>query len=407
MPGQIANECHSRCYRGGPYKTNFRGVSFCIHCYDRLHRQCDDCGAEISLRTECPFTVDVEVAHLEGVTKTICEECFNNSDETSRVCRECDVSLEEDEVFSGPNNFSFCGDCFASMCRCCTDCSQICWRGDLTHRGDEYLCQDCARRGVWNNKGFYIESPSYTNIGSFRKFGVEIETSSCPGYIDIKHETVFGCKPDGSVDGMEFISPVLYGDAGLAEIRRICDHAHRLEWKIDSSCGLHLHVDLSSESDENCFKVAHAYAYTYDFWTSFISNARKSNYYCTKHFYNGASFAGYTDFTDWCENVVRGERYSWINWDAYLRLQTIELRHHSATLNGNKICNWVKAHTRFIDKVILSSKGQIVRDLAGCSISDQFEVISEWWDDDELSKFYKERAALFHKPIRRLALVGV
>jgi hypothetical protein len=110
---------------------------------------------------------------------------------------------------------------------------------------------------------------------------------------------------------------------------------------------------------------------------------------------------GYDDFYEWCCDVIQGERYNWVNWYAYTRHKTVEIRHHSATLNATKSVNWIKAHTRFIDAVVSMSKAEVVRSLAGRNVFDQFNVISDWWDDSDLSQFYKNRAAQFRKPFVR------
>jgi hypothetical protein len=270
--------------------------------------------------------------------------------------------------------------------------------------GELGLCPRCVTNAEWNNSGFYVEQPTLDDIKSPRKFGVEIETHRCDDHINVRGDTVFGCKRDGSIDGMEFVSPVLYGDEGLDEVRKICGHARRLNWRINSSCGIHLHLDLSDESNDSCFKVALAYGATYDFWTSFISNARKRNYYCAPTKYTPADIVGKDDFHDWAHWASQGDRYWWCNWYAYTKQKTVEIRHHAASLNPTKLCNWIKAHTRFIDGAIASSRSDIIRGLEGRNRFDQFELIAQWWDDEELEEFYRGRAAEFQKPFRRLAV---
>jgi hypothetical protein len=284
----------------------------------------------------------------------------------------------------------------------CVDCSQLILISEIDATHEYPICSNCAGRSEWHNRGFYSANPGYDEIASTRKFGIEIETSNCEGYQEIRTSTPFGAVIDGSCDGMEFVSPVLYGDVGLGKVRELCEHARRLNWEIDSACGLHIHLDLSDESDINCFKLAHAYGYTYDFWTSFITNSRKRNYYCARHTYNSNSLAGRADsgrgFDRWvCNNA--NERYTWVNWGAYNKFKTVEIRHHAASLNPTKLTNWVKAHCRFIDSVMDTPLSEIIRSLNGRSVYDQLNTIKGWWNDDELTAHYKDRAALFGKPI--------
>jgi len=46
------------------------------------------------------------------------------------------------------------------------------------------------------------------------------------------------------------------------------------------------------------------------------------------------------------------DRYHWLNLDSIDKHGTIEIRLHSSTLDANKVCNWVKAHLRFVDWVV-------------------------------------------------------
>jgi len=324
----------------------------------------------------------------------VCGECLTDANNSCEHCGTEGCTLVE-----GPGGMLICDRCYNDSVFCCRNCRTCCFTED----GQGRYCMRCARRGEWDDGGFFTENPTYSEIRSTRKYGVEFETSSNPDHTSIQRDTVFGCKKDGSVDGMEFVSPVLYGDEGLVEIRKLSHHASRLGWEVDSACGFHLHVDLSNDSDEDRFKLLYSYMYTYDFWSRFISRARKENYYCAKHVFTVNDIEnGYTNFHEWVEYMPSGpyERYDWVNWRAFLRFKTVELRNHSATLNGEKACNWIKAHTRFIDNVVMHDKADIIQMLGGATVYDQFKIISEWWDDEDLSEFYLHRAELFRKPIR-------
>lgn len=373
------------------YESVNGSVRVCNHCRQNIIRPCTDCGAEIDTRADSYEMVNNEC---------VCSPCY----EDRRVeCVECSEQLSSHDSRLAPSGGALCDTCFDEVCCNCYTCSRVCWRNETTGVNGNRHCTRCMRQAEWNDNGFYTETPTYDEIGSQRRFGVEFETSSCPNHISIRGDTVFGCKPDGSVDGMEFVSPILYADQGFDEIRKLCGQARENNWRVNSACGFHLHLDMSNESPQNCIKVAMAYHLTYEFWTHFVSNSRKNNYYCAQHLYNSASFVGYDrtsrTFTDWIHNLA-GEKYTWVNWQSYLRHQTVELRNHSATLNATKVCNWVKAHARFIDKIVTMTKVDILNELSGKSTYDQFKAISEWWDCDDLTEFYKNRAASFNKPFR-------
>ena len=382
---------------GGPIYVDYNGHIHCRACYDRTYSSCNDCGAELTFNE----------ARQSGGDDCFdyCECCFNDRRST---CGHCDQLIESGRIRTGPNNHDICQDCSDNHVVSCVDCSRLNYFDG--ERPTTYVCSRCEGRTDWENTGFYTDTPTYSEIKSERKFGIEIETSACNDHPTIRRDTVFGAKTDGSVDGKEFVSPVLYGDEGLAEVRKLCGHARRLGWQINSACGLHIHLDLSNESQGNCFKLAWAYHHTYDFWTSFISDSRKRNYYCARHSYGPADLVGYddhSDFYEWCCNQFGGERYNWVNFQAFTRFKTVEIRHHAASLNPTKLCNWIKAHTRFIDNIVNMSVGEINNKLGGRSVYDQMNVIAGMWDDDDLTDHYKERAALFGKPFVSRTRVGV
>lgn len=387
MPNPSCTRCGSNSETRATANTD---EQLCLCCYQRRFGNCECCGAEVNLSQD---------RHWEDGTRFYCGPCY---DERRVSCSGCNDTTPLFDIIRCPDGYPWCSSCFDENFRECQECDDI---FNIRNLNSGY-CSSCSPPERWDHHGFFVENPTTTELRSSRKFGIEIETSACPGHPGIRTDTVFGCKPDGSVDGMEFVSPILYGDEGLAEVRKICGHARRLDWEIDSSCGLHLHVDLTEESQENCFKLAYAYMHTYDFWTSFTSDARKRNYYCAKHKYTDADILRHNEFYDWCHFASNGGRYDWCNWYAWLQHKTVELRHHTATLNGDKICNWVKAHTRFIDTVVAMPQATLTRALAGRDVYAQSEAISEWWADEELTGYYNDRAAQFHKAFRPTTLVG-
>lgn len=380
-----STDCH-HCGRTLPSPVEIRAqigeYSYCSHCENSLIT-CAECCAYIDP------ALDPVARGLRGYCCQDCRPRFH--------CSECETEVGEYDYYESAAGevIYLCNECEVNAT---FDCS-ICESRGLIDEAQDGVCRVCASRGNWEDKGFYCESPSYNEIRSRRKFGVEFETSTCPNHSSVRGDTVFGCKEDGSVDGMEFVSPVLYGDEGLNEIRKLCRYARRLNWEVDTACGYHVHLDMSDESDENCFRVAFAYYYTYNLWSRFISNTRRKNYYCARHSFNFNSLARATDFTDWAESAMSGERYNWVNWDAYMKHKTVEIRSHTPTLNYEKASNWIKAHARFIDKVVTMSRSRITQELAGRSVYAQFKTVSEWWDDSRLTEFYRERAAYFGNPI--------
>jgi len=279
---------------------------------------------------------------------------------------------------------------------CCSECDSLYDEDELDGNG---VCCDCRNRDEWDHEGFYEPDNTFNETKSARKFGVEIETSVCPNHRELRGQTIWGCKEDGSVDGMEFVSPVLSGDKGLETIDKLCKLARERSFETDSSCGIHVHCDLSSESEETCFKVALGFHYTYDIWTRFVSNSRSRNYYCAKHEYEQEDCQGDLRFSQFIAECTYNERYRWINWYSHRQHGTVENRLHGGSLNPTKIKNWVKANLRFVDGLIDLPVAEITRRFAGRDLESCFNEMARLWDDSELTEFYRQRAEHFNKPI--------
>jgi hypothetical protein len=165
---------------------------------------------------------------------------------------------------------------------------------------------------------------------------------------------------------------------------------------------------MSNETDEVLFKVALAYHLTYEFWTTFVSNSRKRNYYCAPNDWDATDVVACSDFKQFAYDFG-GEKYRWMNIGAYGQHKTFEIRHHGGTMNATKIKNWAKAHLRFIDAIAGMTIEEITSMLSGADVHEQFVEIAKMWDSEdntELSEYYKGRAAHFHKPIRARSLVS-
>jgi len=349
--------------------------------------------------TNCEYTNEREVAFRAAAPsrQPVCLACFHehftiDPDTGQTLARpglELDLGLAPESLTVEGRRCNACGDQYSTT----------------THDRSEYFCRCCAAARTWENTGFHVEEPTYRRTLSKRKFGVEIETHEDFNYRDLRPHTCFACVPDGSTNGMEFVSPVLYGDQGLDAVKDVCEFARDNNWSVDSACGLHLHCDVSGESDENLKKIAIAYHYTYELWTSFISDSRKRNYYCAKHRWSPSTLLNYEYVMDWVNDVIGGTRYTWCNWNAYGKHKTVELRFHSATLSANKITKFVKANLRFIDWVCSLSMDEVNDLLGGTTVKQQFDAISEYWGPS-VSEFYLERAESFGKPIVSTPMVG-
>lgn len=211
---------------------------------------------------------------------------------------------------------------------------------------------------------------------SNRKFGVEIETSYCPGHGGYDSSGNWESKYDGSVSGLEFASVVLSGCTGFAAIHDICNYAEENGWAVDDNCGLHVHFDMRGESNDSLKAIALAYKMTYAVWTRFVDSDRIDNTFCKASRAGCDALYKAPEFFFFAEDQ---SRYEWINFAAYNRHRTFEVRIHEGTLDGRRICSWVKAHAVFIDWAASVGWAK-VRNLFVCMDTDEkAEFIAQLW----------------------------
>jgi hypothetical protein len=209
---------------------------------------------------------------------------------------------------------------------------------------------------------------------SCRKFGVELETDSCDDYQSLDGG-FWGAKHDGSINGKEFYSGILYGDDGLVACRDICKFARRHGWEVDRHCGYHAHFDMSEESDDSLKAIACAYMLTYEVWCKFVDHSRLENGYCRKHTGNIPDLFSAHSFTYFANSQGR----EWINFRAYTKHTTFEVRLHEGTLDASAVCNWVKAHATFMDWASEAGWARVRNTLLCMTLADKLEFMAQIW----------------------------
>ena len=386
------------------------GKDYCAECYGERYLVCENCGDEFD-----------KEGMIEFEDNFYCEECDS---ELFTTCYGCDDKISRDDCQSSEDGNDYCESCYDDKFTHCEHCESELRRNDaVCHDGSDYCdscycdlyftcdrcgevysndecnsndsgcyCPDCYEREEckeeWETERFY-PSDDCTVMGSTRKFGVEIETSECPDHTDIRGDTVFGCKSDASIGGMEFVSPVLSSDKGLEAIKQFCRKARH--FAVDSHCGYHLHINARDLSLAQRKSVAFAYAMTAEVWGAMVPDTRRANHYCHKLEWSLDDVKAIADENDWAR-FASCDRYQWCNMAAYTWHKSIEIRLHTATLDYDKIANWVIAHCRFVDAVKDIPISNI-RDIFRGTARQRFRAVATLWQSEELTGYYQERAS--------------
>lgn len=357
------------------------GVEVCNDCFGQSSYHCEGCGEVGELDYSCS---DDDTGEL------LCDDCYSQRFATCYCCDGA-VRIGSDEHHQTDSGVHYHSECYWENHSTCDRCGCECHNDDLYYneRTDQSCCSDCherCRNGSCKAKKF-TPTGECKRTGSLRTFGVELETDVCDDYADLDGETHFTAKDDGSIDGKEFVSRVLSGDAGLEAIEHFCHHANRLGFDVDDSCGFHVHFGVDDLDDDSMYAVMLAYRYCEDAWYAMVDGDRAENTYCGPLGWQPSHRGSWEDILD-----SETDRYKWLNVRAYYEHGTIEVRLHGGTLDAGIITKWVCGHLRFIQHFAGWSPDEVKEHFRRCSVQDQFNAMCEAWGDHELCKHFQSKA---------------
>lgn len=313
-----------------------------------------------------------------------------------------------------------CMECFDRSYGICEACGTIVYHHDRgitrsVHRRARYdrgqvLCDRCAdsyaTANCWRPTALDVSVACYDRIGSKRKFGVEIETSSCDDYERLFGRTHWGAKTDCTVSGKEFDSPILYGDEGLEQVEEILAFGADNDWEADDDCGCHTHYDMRDESKDQLLSIMYAYSRSIAMWARFVPYRRCSNSYSSLPEWGPSDLrliVRNRPDAETFQDTIRGmntDRYDMVNFGAYWDHTTFEVRMLEGTVDPDTICKWVTVQCRFMDAVRNMSFDELDEIFDG-SYEDNLNTLSTLIGDAELVDWLDARRAEFNnRPVR-------
>lgn len=175
-------------------------------------------------------------------------------------------------------------------------------------------------------------------LSAMRAVGVEVQSEQ------YNHQTRSHWKlvSDASVHGgFEVVSPVLDGEAGLEELRRVATALDDMGATANRTCGLHVHIDAHGLSVEALRTIVSRYAAHEQEIDAFMPPSRRDNLYCDtlRRMVADARFASVTTIEELIS--LQPGRYHKVNLWAYRTHGTVEFRQHSGTVNAAKIVTWI------------------------------------------------------------------
>ncbi len=404
---ECANKHLSKCYTCGSRHDRDHIMSIFDNNKRAVYPHCNDClrKANPAVCTDCGNYYSGQPADGHAISAADLVKQYG-----AKLCYHCGANWRLQEcghVHSHPKKLNIpeniedddrdrdgVRDRAENVCPACYD----------KHRQDE-------GPEFWNQKQAIVVGASYKEVGSQRSFGVELEVIHPHKMRPMPDQmkAVWTSKTDASLPntGVEMASTILNGDEGLKVIEELCAYARKHKWATDCRAGFHLHIGLQNEDSSKVAAVVIGYLMTYDMWLSFVAPSRARCKYCRKNSWEAKSLLNFKPneimhrITH--DPAIEGRRV-WCNWHSYLARMTVEIRLHHATLDYEKISNWVKAHARFVDWCCGLTRQQVYDQLNGKDTRQIFLYLAQnAWKDRDLARWFRARAEKLHEGVAPLA----
>jgi hypothetical protein len=233
------------------------------------------------------------------------------------------------------------------------------------------ICYDGADEdgSTYDNKFNLVYTKKESNFLKYTKtsnmqytFGVEMETSK--GYAWLNHDLSLACVEDGSISGLEYVTGVLQGNKGIAQLKSICGHLYYQDVKVDSKCGLHIHIGGANFNRRFSIILLKLCLDIQKDIYSLLPKSRQVNSYCKLLPENDINILNFRNYRDVLGKFICGKvlgkdynkkkshpggrynsyRYYWVNITNYSTKNggdTVEFRCHSGTIDYDKIYKWL------------------------------------------------------------------
>jgi hypothetical protein len=255
-----------------------------------------------------------------------------------------------------------------------------------------------------NNRKFGIELECFNVaihdvVAALRNAGINAHSASYSG----REYSVWQIKTDGSiqgVDGFEVVSPILVGEDGITEAKKVCNILAGLGAKVNKSCGFHIHhnaKDWKLGQFKNLFKRFAKYESALDSIQP-VSRRENNNRYC-QSIVNRNGVANTFSKIDSCRNIrmmsnLFDSRYVKLNFQSFIRMGTVEFRNHAGTFDAVKVENYIRLTGGM---VALAEKGVKVSEPVANTASESLKALLDYMTRSkaitkEMSAFYKARA---------------
>ena len=211
---------------------------------------------------------------------------------------------------------------------------------------------------------------------------------------------------DGSLGrgaGREFVSPVLSGEAGFDQVRKVCRTMIATGCRINRRCGLHAHIGVANHTVESVRRIVKIFMKFDAVIDGFMAPSRRrngsqggycrSNYVSNRDLFNSAMT--FNELRNAVGQVTESARYFKVNLTAISRHHTVEFRQHQGTVDAHKTEMWVRFLLRVSSRVKVMDDQEI--DLAPQTLEGLMALVGS---NQAETIYFTERTAWFARPDR-------
>jgi hypothetical protein len=338
-------------------------LEVCCDCIEEKYESCQHCD-ELYPKTDM-----IEIDSDEFV----CDDCFGDH---YAECNSCNEIMVEDDTYWSEGGDSYCNDCYYDHYTHCSDCScelDVDYANYNDH-GESY-CDDCYGDPTEVDLDSYgvVDirlSKSFEKNKFARAVGLEIEACN-PHYDELERDLYannFEIKNnwrivhDGSISpsgeddvGREFVTRGgLSGDELYMSINNMTSILTREDWYVNKSCGLHVHIDARDLRARQLAYILAVAKLCEPVIYKMMPPSRSNTRWAKRIPMSTEQILRIHDEEDFIDAWYRSHgtnpsmekyndsRYCGVNMHSRVIHGSIEFRHHSGTLNPEKIINWIE-----------------------------------------------------------------
>lgn len=152
-------------------------------------------------------------------------------------------------------------------------------------------------------------------------------------------------------ENAEVVSPILQGDDGFDQIKRVCRAMERFGCRVNRQTGFHVHVGVGQFGHQIGFfkELVRTYAKFEPIIDQLVSRSRRGN---NNQWCRPIRFTPEIDQAATLRDLryaYGGNRYHKVNLEAFTVHGTVEFRQHQGTTNAEKITRWVTLCLRMVE----------------------------------------------------------